>query len=39
MADPHRNANVARAPSQNKLPEPRLTVRHDYLALVDQVAG
>lgn len=37
MADPHQNANAARALSQNRLPEPRLTVRHEYLALVNQV--
>lgn len=27
---PHRQTNAARAPSQNRLPEPRLTVRHEY---------
>ncbi len=30
IAGPHRYTNAARAPSQNRLPEPRLTVRHDY---------
>ena len=37
MADPHQNANAARALSQNRLSEPRLTVWHEYLALVNQV--
>ena len=27
---PHRQTNAARAPSQNRLTEPRLTVRHEY---------
>lgn len=30
LTNPHRQTNAARAPSQNKLPEPRLTVRHEY---------
>lgn len=30
IAGPHRYTNAARAPSQNRLSEPRLTVRHDY---------
>ena len=38
LTNPHRQTNAARAPSQNKLPKPRLTVRHEYLALVDKVA-
>lgn len=30
LTNPHRQTNAARAPSQNRLPEPRLTVRHEY---------
>lgn len=30
LTNPHRQTNAARAPSQNMLPEPRLTVRHEY---------
>lgn len=37
LTNPHRQTNAARALSQNRLSEPRLTVRHEYLALVNQV--
>ncbi len=37
LTNPHRQTNAARALSQNRLSEPRLTVRHEYLALVDYV--
>ena len=30
LTNPHRKTNAARTPSQNRLPEPRLTVRHEY---------
>lgn len=30
LTNPHRQTNAARAPSQNRLPEPRLTVRHEF---------